>query len=137
MDSVKQVIIIRTDLRNVDGHKVRTGKLIAQACHASMAFLTRNAEIIKGSFMNQEMEIDTTALKQWIEGKFTKICLQVDSEAKLQELYDKAEQAGLTVSKIVDSGLTEFNNIPTFTCIAIGPNFSEEIDAITGGLKLL
>jgi PTH2 family peptidyl-tRNA hydrolase len=130
-NSVKQVIIMRTDLN------MRKGKMIAQGAHASMAFLTRNGEIIKGTFLNQEMEIDTTALKQWIEGKFTKICLQVDSEAKLQELYDKAEQAGLTVSKIVDSGLTEFNNVPTFTCIAIGPNYSEQIDAITGSLKLL
>jgi PTH2 family peptidyl-tRNA hydrolase len=37
----------------------------------------------------------------------------------------------------VDAGLTEFNGVPTKTCIAIGPNWSDEIDEITGHLKLL
>ena len=40
MNKAKQIIIIRTDLKNHQGQKVRTGKLIAQACHASIAFLT-------------------------------------------------------------------------------------------------
>jgi len=40
MTKSKQIIVMRTDLRNSQGQKVRTGKLIAQACHASIAFLT-------------------------------------------------------------------------------------------------
>ena len=34
-------------------------------------------------------------------------------------------------------GFTEFNGVPTFTCIAVGPDKSEKIDLITGGLPLL
>ena len=40
MDKVKQIIVIRRDLRNSDGQKVSTGKLIVQGAHASIAFLT-------------------------------------------------------------------------------------------------
>ena len=40
MSEIKQVIVVRTDLRNTEGQKVRTGKLFAQVSHASMAFLT-------------------------------------------------------------------------------------------------
>lgn len=37
----------------------------------------------------------------------------------------------------VDAGLTEFKGIPTKTCIAIGPADSNEINKISGHLKLL
>lgn len=36
MSEPKQVIVLRTDLRNAQGHKIRTGKLIAQGAHASL-----------------------------------------------------------------------------------------------------
>ena len=38
---------------------------------------------------------------------------------------------------ITDAGHTEFHGVPTRTCLAIGPAWSDEIDAITGGLQLL
>ena len=38
---------------------------------------------------------------------------------------------------IVDAGLTEFNGVPTKTCIAIGPANPDDIDEITKHLKLL
>lgn len=34
-------------------------------------------------------------------------------------------------------GKTEFHGVPTRTCLAIGPDDSEKIDAITGQLQLL
>lgn len=37
---------------------------------------------------------------------------------------------------ITDVGRTEFNGVPTITALAIGPNKSEDIDKITGHLKL-
>jgi len=40
----KQVIVMRADLRNKQGQKIHTGKLIAQACHAAMAFLTKRGK---------------------------------------------------------------------------------------------
>ncbi|MGK4455994.1 peptidyl-tRNA hydrolase [Klebsiella pneumoniae] len=51
-------------------------------------------------------------------------------------MFQKAQEADLTVSLITDSGLTEFNGVPTNTCLAIGPHKASKIDAITGHLPL-
>jgi PTH2 family peptidyl-tRNA hydrolase len=64
------------------------------------------------------------------------VCLQVDTEEQLMKVYDDAKEAGLTVHLITDSGVTEFSGEPTNTCLAIGPNKSEDIDKITGKLQL-
>jgi len=125
---IKQCIIIRSDLKNSKGEKIRTGKLIAQGCHASIAFITNK---IRTDIMLNMVEYE------WISGIFKKICLCVDSEAELLDIHKKALEAGLTSNLITDSGLTEFNGVPTNTCIAIGPDYSEKIDRITGHLKLL
>lgn len=78
----------------------------------------------------------TPEQKDWLDGKFTKICLQVPGEVELGEIYGKAKDAGLNVVMIEDSGVTEFNGEPTLTCLAIGPHESEKIDPITGDLKI-
>jgi len=113
---MKQVILMRKDL------KMRRGKEIAQGSHASMAFLLNDS--------------GTSNTKEWMEGGQTKVCLQIHSGAELVELIGKAQDAGLTAHFITDAGRTEFNGVPTLTCGAIGPNSSEEIDKITGHLKL-
>lgn len=114
---MKQVIVIRKDL------KMRRGKEIAQGSHASMSFL------LKGDFKRTE-------LTEWLETGQTKICLQVHSEKELLDLHEKAKEMGLTSNVITDAGRTEFGGVPTKTCMAIGPNKSEDIDKITGHLKL-
>lgn len=118
---VKQVIIIRKDL------KMRRGKEIAQGSHASMAWLTQRA-LSRSKFTPEE--------KVWLEGSFTKVCLQVNSEEELIDIYNKAMAAGLTAKLITDAGKTEFDGVPTKTAVGIGPNSSDEIDKITGDLKL-
>jgi len=128
----KQVIVVRKDLN------MRKGKMIAQGSHASMKVFfdlgewndTEDRDIYQIKSM-------TTEMKDWIDGLFTKICVSCDSEQELEELYKKAKDAKLPCSLIVDAGLTEFNGTPTKTCIAIGPANSEEINKITGHLKLL
>ena len=42
--------------------------------------------------------------QEWMANSYTKVCLQVASEAELDEIYTKAEKAGLTVHMIIDSG---------------------------------
>ena len=112
---------------------MRKGKMCAQASHASMA-----AILNKASINNNEMRIAyEDDVKEWFENRFTKICLSCDSDEELIELYNSAKDAGLTAVLITDAGLTEFNNVPTNTCIAIGPNNADEINNITGHLKLL
>lgn len=116
-DMIKQVIVIRKDL------KMRRGKEIAQGSHASMAFLL-NSDATKE-------QID-----EWLKGGQTKVCVSVDSEEELIDIQQKALEVNLIVNMITDLGRTEFNGIPTKTCLAIGPNNAEEIDKITGHLKL-
>ena len=131
----KQVIVIRKDL------KMRRGKEIAQACHASMSFLTKYADL-KQAWEDGDMwtrltieDVDYQVL-EWLEGSFRKICCYVESEAELLALYDKAIEARLEVHMIEDNGLTEFNGVKTKTCLAIGPDYDERIDPVTKDLKL-
>lgn len=137
--NVKQVIVMRTDLKNRDGYKVRSGKLIAQGCHASMGALLTLFRKYTTSDDTTVYNLEfgkNTILDEWLNGKFTKICVSVDSEDELLELY-KSIPEYIPAVLITDAGLTEFNGVPTNTCIGIGPYISEEIDKITGNLKLL
>ena len=145
MKTSKQIIVIRKDLKNSKGEKIRSGKIIAQACHASLKAIldlmqTEPNEMTQSSEGNEEMKLfleGGSAIQDWINGRFTKICVSVNSEQELDEIYQKAKDKGLICSLITDAGLTEFNGVPTKTCCAIGPNWSDEIDEITGGLPLL
>jgi PTH2 family peptidyl-tRNA hydrolase len=131
MEKVKQVIVVRTKYPDNNGgvRKLRTGKLISQAAHASMAFLTNKIKNKDFDFSEEQQE--------WINGIFTKICCYVESEEELVNIYKAAKNAGLTVELIEDKGLTEFNNVSTKTALAIGPHYSEKIDSITGFLPLM
>lgn len=138
MSESKQVIVMRKDLG------MRKGKMIAQGAHASLAVILNMMtkvprERLDGSLaVEYKLWIDNhTALYDWLEEKFTKICVSVDSEEELVDVYQRAKIAGLPTVMITDAGLTEFNNIPTKTCCSIGPDDSALIDKITGGLKLL
>lgn len=124
MSDVKQVIVMRKDLN------MRRGKEIAQGSHASIAFMSRQ---LQGSKTTIKL---SDAAREWIESGFTKICVRVDSEEELMDIKAKAECAGLEVHLVIDAGRTEFEGVPTKTCLAIGPDQSAKIDAITGALKL-
>ena len=128
--TTKQVIVIRRDLKNIKGEKVRSGKIAAQVSHASMSFLTRQ---LQGG--NDRVNI-TNATREWIESGFTKVCVSVQNEEELMNIYNQAKEKGLEVHLITDNGYTEFGGIPTKTCLAIGPAYSEEIDEITKHLSL-
>ena len=97
---------------------------------------TEDPPIGKADPRNKEITLTNEEL-EWVDGIFTKICVSVNSEAELMDCYNKAKEAGLNCALIEDNGLTEFNGVITRTCIAIGPNASEKIDLITGGLPLL
>ena len=114
---MKQIIVIRKDLH------MRLGKSVAQGAHASMKAYLENK--------------DHPDMIEWLRGLFTKVAVGVDSETELFEIAQKAKDAGLIVSVIQDAGLTEFGNVPTYTCIAVGPATHEELLPITGHLKLL
>lgn len=123
----KQVIIIRADLRNKSGNKVHSGKIIAQACHASMSFLTKQLDDgINFAGYSQHQIMLSEEEMSWIDSSFRKIVLKANSHAHLMELYNTALSLGLTTHLITDAGYTEFSE-PTDTCIAIGPHLSSKI----------
>lgn len=157
-NNVKQVIIMRKDLN------MRKGKIAAQAAHASMAVIlnlmelssTRYDPIIdadisrlggfddpaSGDIIERSITLDTAkekelAIHEWLSGSFTKICVSVNSEEELLAIHKQAQEAGIICSLIQDSGVTEFNGVPTYTAVAIGPALVDEINKITGDLKLL
>jgi PTH2 family peptidyl-tRNA hydrolase len=120
---IKQVLVVRHDL------KMRMGKAVAQGAHAAMMFLVHR--------MASCLPLSDEEVAWFEESAMTKICVRVESEAELLEIEAKARDAGLTVNVITDAGFTEFHGVPTKTCLAIGPNDAEKVDAITGGLTLL
>ena len=139
-EKVKQVIVVRKDLN------MRKGKLATQVAHSSLKVILDMMRVYKSvdlnsngrSFIKRELEYSPESyLGDWIEGRFTKVCLSCDSEKELLDLYKATGDLGIPVALITDAGLTEFHGVATKTCIAIGPWESSEIDKITGKLKLL
>jgi len=126
----KQVIVIRRDLR------MRRGKEIAQGAHASMAWLRQRIMPQLTSAGRADQAEFSAAERSWLEGSLRKVTVKVVSEQELLDVYRKALEAGLVVEMITDRGLTEFGGIPTRTCLAVGPDYDDLIDPVTGGLEL-
>jgi peptidyl-tRNA hydrolase, PTH2 family len=112
---MKQVIVVNQAL------KLPKGKLAAQVAHAAI-----------GAYILAEDE----ARVNWIDEGMPKVVLQVGDESELLRLHDLAIDRGLPASLIEDAGRTV---IPagTITCLGIGPADDEDIDQLTGELKLL
>jgi PTH2 family peptidyl-tRNA hydrolase len=112
---VKQVIVVNQSL------KLPKGKLAAQVAHASV-----------GAFV----EAEDDARVQWLEEGMPKVVLQVADAAELQCLLDLAIQKGVPALLVEDAGHTV---IPagTITCLGLGPAPDDDIDRLTGELRLL
>jgi PTH2 family peptidyl-tRNA hydrolase len=127
-DKVKQVIVMRKDLN------MSKGKMVTQGAHASIAFLTNK---MKDNLSNPEalwwVNL-SQAEKEWVYGTFFKVCVGVDSKKELLDIGYNAVMLGLSVKYIEET--TGFDE-PTFTCLAIGPDYSSKIDPVTKHLKLL
>jgi len=114
---------------------MRKGKMVAQGAHASMAaILNYGGKDDKGVHISFSSK---SAINDWINGRFTKVCVSVDSEKELMEIYQAAVKAKLICALITDAGVTEFNGVPTKTCCAIGPEWSMRLTRLQGHLKLL
>ena len=140
----KQVIVLRKDLG------MRKGKMVSQGAHASLgALLTMfTKDKANDKFTNylltyknsgDDMDKEDKILSSWLDGIFTKICLCVDNEDELVSLYNniKKEAPEIPIVMIEDNGLTEFHGIKTITCLATQPYCVNQLDLITGHLKLL
>lgn len=116
---MKMVIVMRNDL------KIPKGKAVSQGAHAALAFVLTDPRVLR------ERDVE-----KWLDEGQPKLCLKVQEHREFWDIKKKAEQAGLRVHAIQDEGRTAFKK-PTWTCLAIGPNRDEDIDKITGHLKLL
>lgn len=123
----KQIIVVRKDLN------MRKGKLVAQGAHASLGAILGQMKR-EGNIMTLDLSDDRLA--PWIIGRFKKICVYVNSEQELLDIYTKAAELGLIRSLIKDAGLTEFNGVATLTAVAVGPDREDKIDLITKHLPL-
>jgi PTH2 family peptidyl-tRNA hydrolase len=118
---MKLVIVMRKDLN------MRKGKMVAQGAHAAtMPFVMSGTESVEAR------------LVQWVKrDAMVKICVGCETGEELESIQQKAIAARLAVYAVIDAGRTEFHGEPTKTCIAIGPDEDEKIDAVTGSLSLL
>ena len=77
----KQVIVLRKDLN------MRKGKMVAQGAHASMkVFFDRIEFCDHGEMMITDI---TEAMEEWSNGLFTKVCVSVNSEEELFDIYQQ------------------------------------------------
>ncbi|MBN2251435.1 MAG: peptidyl-tRNA hydrolase [Candidatus Altiarchaeota archaeon] len=110
---LKQVIVVRADL------KLGKGKLCGQVAHAAVSAAEKSRW-----------------RKDWLGENQMKAVLKCPGLEELLNIYEDAKRSGLPAEFIRDAGRTQ---IPegTITCVGIGPAPADEIDRITGKLKLL
>ena len=117
-EKLKMVFVVNHEL------KMGKGKIAAQVAHAAV-----KATLACG-------ERDPALLDAWFKTGQKKICVKGDSAKHLEQLSTDAKRNGLLANKIHDAGHTQ---IPagSFTVLAIGPCRDEDIETVTGDLKLL
>lgn len=135
---MRQLIIARKDLQ------MSPGKLAAQCCHASLAFLTSklreegNAVRSFDNVTGEEKYVSFFAFpkdvfEEWINGQFTKTVCEARNRNHLMKAVNIAEELGMEEGKdyflIRDKCLTELipeeidedGNGRTLTCIGFRP----------------
>ena len=135
---MRQLIIARKDLQ------MSPGKLAAQCCHASLAFLTSklrdknkmlkatNAETGEDGYAT-EIFFNKDIYEEWIQGVFTKTVCEARNRNQLMKAVELAKELGLQEGEdfflIKDCCLTELNPEEvdengvgrTLTCIGFRP----------------
>lgn len=114
---MKQVIVVRADL------KMGKGKIAAQVGHACVL----GAEHVRRSRPDW--------FSAWWSGQ-AKVVVKVQGPSELDDIVRAAQEIGLPHSRVTDAGLTQIAP-GTITCVSLGPAPEEQIDRITGDLKLL
>ena len=114
MGNLKQVIVLRTDLN------MSKGKMIAQACHASLKSYEKASDSV---------------VSDWRSSGMKKISVEND-DTSLEEKLEMAKGLQIPAALISDAGHTELEP-GTSTALGVGPADSKKIDKLTGELKLI
>lgn len=115
---LKLVLIIRSDL------KLTKGKTASQAAHASIMCFTK------------ALKTDPSLASEWLSVGQPKIVLKVDSLLELETLYTFAKDSGVISSLVLDAGRTHLAP-GTATCLGLGPDYDEKLNALVKDLRLL
>ena len=116
--SVKQVIVVRTDL------KMGKGKLAAQVAHAAVEGYVK------------VLRLNERVAEIWLREGQKKVVLKAKDIEEIKELCTDAEKEGVPYVLIHDAGLTQVRP-GTLTTVAFGPWCENILDKITGHLILL
>lgn len=110
---LKQVIVVRRDLN------LSKGKLAAQVAHAAVSAADKSKW-----------------KREWLGEFQKKSVLRCENVGELIDIFNDAKESGLPTELIRDAGRTHIAP-GTVTCVGIGPAPEDEIDRVTGELKLL
>jgi len=113
----KMVLIVRTDLG------MTKGKAAAQCAHAALGCYKK------------AVKSNAAALEAWEKTGQAKICLKIDNAEAMMDLATKARENGIAWSVVRDAGRTQVE-AGSLTVLGIGPADVNDIDQITGHLKL-
>lgn len=127
-DIVKQVIVVRRDLH------LRKDELAAEAARASMQFLIDNNEADRGNELTVKLSNEEAS---WLMSGSLVSVVGCGSEDALRDLVLRATLADIEVHEITDAHKVDLDGTPTLTCAAFGPAPTDELDRITGALKLI
>ncbi len=114
-ETIKQVIVVNQAL------ELPKGKLAAQVAHAAVA-----------AFLRAKPEIQ----RKWLSVGMPKVVLKTREPDELHRLEDMAKRRDIAASLIADAGKTVVA-AGTITCVGLGPAAADELDELTGELKLL
>lgn len=115
---LRMVLAFRGDL-----DEMTRGKSEVQAAHAAFSAGVRLA-VDKPHLVNQ-----------YLAAGQPKICIEVDDEAHLEKIIEKARGRGVHVEIVRDQGRTVFAG-PTQTCAIMGPMSKTDSNAITRGTRM-
>ena len=128
----KQVIVVNKSLN------MSPGKLGAMVAHGATSFFCEwfKRNVVTSNETYNDYLINPNAR---VSGSFTKIVLEVEDDAAMKAIIEKAHEYGMVNRQdffnIVDES-TEFLDIPQWAVIAFKPMEAEKIDPITGELNL-
>mmetsp|Transcript_11716 Transcript_11716/g.35702 ORF Transcript_11716/g.35702 Transcript_11716/m.35702 type:complete len:159 (-) Transcript_11716:117-593(-) len=117
-EEYKVVLCVRTDLG------MKKGKMAAQCGHATLG-------IYKEALRKRPQKV-----KSWEANAQPKIALQIRSMQEARNLERMARSRGIPSYMVYDAGRTQIAS-GSMTVLALGPARKDELDAITGRLKLL
>ena len=125
MKSVKQVIVVRKDL------KIKRSKLAALVSQVASKFITENNESKRGDELLVKLSKQEA---EWINNDGLPIILGVNSQDALDDLILKAEMLNINVNTTVKQS-TKPGDESILLCASFGPDEDEIINQVTGNLK--